>query len=244
MKATVILFLMIIFSCDPVPAQVINYRSLLVRERNRQENLVINAEYPRFTNTPGSNRVLDIINSKIDSIVFGNINSFKNKAGLNSGFKTDSIAVNNFDLADSVYWANENIISVELDLYKYIIPQAHPENEILTLNFDMRNGNNLQLSNLFKAGFLQVISDFTYRTLIDEFEQIPGVEIDYAWVKRGTEAVEENFRNFVLSNNGLTIIFNNYRVAPYYLGPRKVFIPYLTLAKVWDYSSAIGEYLR
>lgn len=48
---------------------------------------------------------------------------------------------------------------------------------------------------------------------------------DEQWVKDGTAPTEQNYKNFIITDAGLTFIFDPYQVAPYSEGTQKVTIP-------------------
>lgn len=52
-----------------------------------------------------------------------------------------------------------------------------------------------------------------------------GFEPDTQWISEGTAPKEENFENFLITDNALIIIFDPYEVAPYAAGSVFVEIP-------------------
>ncbi len=55
---------------------------------------------------------------------------------------------------------------------------------------------------------------------------------DSDWIKDGAAPLEQNYKNFVVDDNGLTVMFDPYQVAPYSAGLQKVTIPLSAFKKI------------
>jgi hypothetical protein len=114
-------------------------------------------------------------------------------------------------------------------------PYAHPFNDLLIFNYDIKQQKKLQLADLFyaKVNYLAEISKYTYNNLQKKFAaEIKGQPELIGMLKTGTMPKVENFNNFVITPKGITIIFPYYQVGPRYFGQPKVLIPYSALNKI------------
>ena len=50
-------------------------------------------------------------------------------------------------------------------------------------------------------------------------------------ILEGTKPIKENFQHFILTENGIKLIFPRYQIAPYYQGEFELVIPYKELKK-------------
>lgn len=107
---------------------------------------------------------------------------------------------------------------------------AHPNTYFRTFTFDLANGEQLALGNLFTPGsaYLEELSQATRDILaarIGEFS-------DEDMLRAGTAPTEENFSAFYLTEAGLVILFAPYQIGPYALGTHEVVIPYAELRDI------------
>lgn len=111
----------------------------------------------------------------------------------------------------------------------YTAGAAHPSHQQSTMTYDLATGNRLTLADVFapRANYLKLLSDFSAAELKMELAK-NGVEL----FPEGVRPVAENFRNFLLTPQGLLIIFAEYQVAPYVAGSQQVLIPTATLQSV------------
>jgi hypothetical protein len=106
---------------------------------------------------------------------------------------------------------------------------AHPITEIQTMNFNVMNGSRLQYPDIFAQtdGLYEFLSDYAYRALR------PG--LDEYWndgtFTEGLAPKAENFKNFVLTPDGLVLVFPQYQVAPYAAGIQTCLVPLASLVK-------------
>ena len=69
------------------------------------------------------------------------------------------------DVSYTVALAQDDLVSVKFDVSSYYQGAAHPNSYSDVLNYDLKNGKQLKLSDLFKPGakFLQTIADLLHR---------------------------------------------------------------------------------
>lgn len=107
---------------------------------------------------------------------------------------------------------------------------AHPDHRIMTLTYDTKKNQMTTLEDLMKTtpNLLSILSQESRR----ELKKLPYfVQEDYDkdMFHSGTEAMIDNFSHFCFSDNGLTIFFPRYQIAPYYAGEFQIMIPYSKL---------------
>ncbi|MDZ4165882.1 MAG: protease inhibitor I42 family protein [Smithellaceae bacterium] len=107
---------------------------------------------------------------------------------------------------------------------------AHPQHWLNVLNFDLNNGGNLTLPQLFEPGaeYLNFISDYCEKELLGR----PELARDKDWVGKGTAPTLANYKIFNLSDKELIITFPEYQVGPYAVGEQAVKISYDKLTRM------------
>ena len=101
-----------------------------------------------------------------------------------------------------------------------------PTSMMYTYTFNVTQQRLLSLKDLFKSNtdYLSFLSEYTSDTLLANSDIY-----DKEWVLVGTSADESNFKHFVLTGEGLTIVFEKNQVGPESLGEPMVTIPYEAL---------------
>jgi uncharacterized caspase-like protein len=119
-----------------------------------------------------------------------------------------------------------NIWSFKFDFSFYYDMAAHPGLKSITLNYDLDQGRELALSDLFllNSNYLEEISNHCLNQLSEQFGS------DY--FPEGANPTEENYRNWNITPDGLLITFDEYQVAPYAAGPQEIVLPYSELTSV------------
>lgn len=117
---------------------------------------------------------------------------------------------------------NENVISITYNVYSYE-GGAHGNSAIICLNYDLRTGQELKFSDIFKdpEKAIAIMSEFSFKKLSHDL----GDESDEDMIRNGTAAEAANFENICLSREGVTIEFQPYQVGPWSIGAQEVAIP-------------------
>jgi hypothetical protein len=104
---------------------------------------------------------------------------------------------------------------------------AHGMQVRKTFSFD-KAGKLLNISNLFSNGSsgLQTLSALTKKELMKR----QGA--DAKWIDDGAGPTEENYSSFIVTETGVTVLFDQYQVAPYSDGSIDVAIPVSSFAKI------------
>lgn len=132
-----------------------------------------------------------------------------------------------------------NFISMRFVIESYFAGEPHPEHFNFVVNYDLSNNKNLKLADLFKrrSNYLQVLSRYSEKALSGKFE-------NKNMVKRGTSSIAENFTVWNLRSSGLLLTFGQNQVAPYYMGPQELLIPYSYLKNVLSEKSPLHRCLN
>lgn len=104
---------------------------------------------------------------------------------------------------------------------------AHPDNDIYTINYDKTQKYFIDIEYLIdkNENILNLFSDTSYKT----FENKDEFKDDLDTLKNGTLPKKDNFKKFILSQNGIILFFPNYCLASYYLGDFEAIIPYTNI---------------
>ena len=123
----------------------------------------------------------------------------------------------------------DRFFSIQFKISSYVQGAAHPNNRIVSFNYDLESGQELKLEQLFTPGsaYLQFISDFCKADLGKR-------QIGFDSQQTGADPVAENFQIWNVGDDGLRITFNEYQVAAYAAGPQVVVIPYTVLKPIFN----------
>lgn len=102
----------------------------------------------------------------------------------------------------------------------------HPETFICTVNYNKRLKKIINISELISKypDILIDISNYSYKELINN-EKIK-THGAYSMLELGTKSSKTNYKNFIISDKGMVIYFEQKQIAPYILGEFKVYIPF------------------
>jgi len=129
--------------------------------------------------------------------------------------------------------------SFKFDFSFYADTAAHPGLNSLTLNYDLGQGRELTLADLFlpDSNYLEIISAYC----IDELRKQPFAE---AASLEGAQPTPENYRNWNIEPSGVLITFDAYQVAPGAAGPQTIVVPYGELTALIDPQSPLAVVVR
>ena len=117
--------------------------------------------------------------------------------------------------------------SFKFDFSFYADTAAHPGSYSLTVNYDLGQGRELALSDLFlpNSNYLEMISNYCTAQLSKQ----PYAD---SFFLEGAKPSPENYRSWNITPGGLLITFDVYQVAPYASGPQTVVVPFHELQAV------------
>jgi Protein of unknown function (DUF3298) len=142
------------------------------------------------------------------------------------------------NVAYSVALAQDDLTSIEFDVGSYYQGAAHPNSYSEVINYDLKNGKQLKLADLFKPGsnYLQSISKYCIEDLK---KQAKGLVDDQ--IKSGASPTTKNYQSWTITRKGLGINFDAYQVGPYAAGPQFVLVPYSAIKDVINSDGPIGQ---
>lgn len=203
--------------------------------------IVIKEVFPQLT-TDIQNENVDEFNDLVAEIIENAVAEFKKEAAENQIVSKNipkSALKNNLYIDFSTSFLQSGkypIISIRFNIQGDIIGQAHGFHKHVTLNYDLKNGEELTLADLFKADsdYLKVIADYANGVLSKD----PAANKEL--IDEGTKPTPENFKLWNVKPNGLQFTFEEYQVAPYSAGAQTVLVPYTLLNEVIDIDSPIN----
>lgn len=120
--------------------------------------------------------------------------------------------------------------SVQFSVEQFMVGSAHPSSYEVALNFDINTGKVVALNDIFSGDYLSVISKYSKDVLGERFaDDYDDYEENFG---KGTDPQSENYENFLITQNGLLVIFDQYQVAAGVAGKQTVLIPWSQLNSV------------
>ncbi|MCK9578103.1 RsiV family protein [bacterium] len=180
------------------------------KEINEESNgSMIAIEYPSFGTA---------VDSKIKEVIDLKISDFKNSSGE---------ALINSDQFINISFSSANY-SREIYGIKYDIVYGggiRPIEDIECHTYNLDTSKEVFLRDVFKENseYLSKLSEATYVELLKD------KTVDKNWVKEGTAAKEENFKNFIIDKENISFYFAPGIVAPNTAGVKKVSVPLSSL---------------
>ena len=209
-----------------------------IRENNKKLRYQIDAEYPQLTGSTNPN--FEKFNQNARALVMKKVSDFRNEmqpeeaaaapADEAVSEPTPETTGSDLGVGYTVSLANDDLISIEFSVGSYYSGAAHPNSHTEVLNFDLKNGKAIRLSDLFNPGtkYLQAIANYSIGDLKKQSKGKDAM-LDDDWIQRGAGPDAENYKSWTISRKGLAINFDAYQVGPYAAGPQQVFIPYTAL---------------
>ena len=208
---------------DVLISQQVTVVSQPYTETNQTPPFTITSQTPQLT---GSNdpRVM-AFNQRLNALVTKEVDTFRQ-----SFLQNTAPTVNHGSSLDVSYTLVSQIADIwsfKFDFSFYSDGAAHPGLYSIPLNYDLGQGKELGLADLFlpNSSYLEVISNYC----IAELSKQPFFEGPFT---EGAQPTPENYRNWNITPEGLMITFDEYQVAPYAAGPQKVIMPYRELQAI------------
>jgi hypothetical protein len=217
----------------PTPV-VISLVSIPYEESGVGPNYTILARIPTLQGSLEA-RVL-LFNQLVDELIHGDIDNFRTSVIQDA--PVPQIAMGStYDLSYESFLPVVNIMSLRFLINFYFDGAAHPNSYTLIFNYDLVNGQQLNLHQLFNPGadYLGPIAAYCKGQLSLR---------DIAYFEGGADPVLENYRNWNITTDGLLISFDPYQVAAYAAGPQVVLIPYADLIAIIDHAGPLAGFLE
>jgi hypothetical protein len=131
------------------------------------------------------------------------------------------------------------IISLKYLITGYADGEPQPFHNIITINFNIETGQEVQLDSLFLAGsnYLQALSTYCAAELTSR-------KIGFEAFASGADPSPENYQHWNITADGLVITFDEYQVADSAAGQQAVSVPYSALKDLIDPQGPLGKYIQ
>ena len=215
-----------------------------IKESNKKLMYEIAAQYPQITG--GINPNFEKFNQAARASVTKTVAEFKKNMAPQPGEdeprpegSMGSDLTVNYDIA----LAQDDLVSVKFDVGSYYMGAAHPNSYSEVINYDLKNGKELKLSDLFKPGakYLQAIATYC---IADLKKQGKDKGLTDEEIEKGAAASPKNYHSWTITKRGLGINFDSYQVGPYAAGPQFVLVPYSTLKDLINPDSPLAQFAK
>ena len=238
------------FSLEQEPIEFTNGLEIIARqikENNKKLKYEIDAEYPQLTGSTDPN--VEKFNQAARGLVTRQVSGFRKQMAESTTEENPIESETGSDLGAgyTIALAKDDVISVQFDIGGYTAGAAHPNSYTDVINFDLRNGKQLKLADLFKPGakFLQALSVYCIQDLKKQsIQKGDDGMLDDDWIQRGAGTDANNFRSWTITKNGLGINFDSYQVGPYAAGPQYVLVPYSTLKEIIRPDGPVAQFVK
>jgi uncharacterized protein (DUF2147 family) len=206
----------------------------LIREANKEAQYTIDAEFPQIE---GDAR-FDKFNKEARSMIVKEVAEWKTSEAASASDRGLEASTDAQDSDLSIGYdfrvATDDLISVEFRQGAYSRGAAHPNSFTTVLNYDVKSGKNLSLSDLFnpKSNYLSVISAYCIKDLKQQAKKGKDSMLSDESIQSGAAARADNYKAWAITKKGLWITFDPYQVAPYAAGPQYVLVPYPALKDI------------
>ena len=212
----------------PLISQQVTLVSVPFNETNPGSNFpayTLTAQTPQLTGSDDPRVVA--FNQRLNDLVTKEVDMWR------QGFQqlpvTQYSTGSSLDLKYTAIAQMNDLWSFKFDSAFYSDGAAHPGLNSMTLNYDLGQGRELTLGDLFlpNSNYLEVISNYC----ITELSKQPFFDGPFA---DGAKPKPENYRNWNITPDGLQVTFDTYQVAPGAAGPQAVLMPWSQLSAQVD----------
>jgi Protein of unknown function (DUF3298)/Deacetylase PdaC len=216
-----------------------------IKESNKKLMYEISAQYPQLAG--GNNPNLEKFNQLAHALVTKKVAGFKkDMAGEESEEpRPEGSMGSDLTVSFTVTLAQDDLVSIKFDVGSYYQGAAHPNSYSDVLNYDLKNGQQLKLSDLFKPGakYLQAIATYCIADLKKQMKASDG-SVDNEIIERGAAPTAKNYQSWNITKRGLGINFDAYQVGPYAAGPQFVLVPYANLKELINPDGPVGQFAK
>jgi hypothetical protein len=174
-------------------------------------------------------------NARASELVKNEVDRFRQDILTNQPVKPFA-AGSSLDMKYELIGQRGDVWSIKFDVYYNYDGAAHPGSYSITMNYDLAQGRELALDDLFLHGVnhLGTIADYCKAELSKR-----DIGFTDPIFQTGADPLPDNYRKWNLSNDGLVITFDEYQVAPHAAGPQTVVIPYSKIIQMAGPGSAL-----
>ena len=194
-----------------------------------------------FPKIPSNDNSASSTNETIKKYFENNSNDFKKDVAdsVANLLKENRLAdfpgrLSEYDSDTTVIYEDDNLISYFVSEFYDLIGTAHPGHVMSTFVYDKQKGKLLTLSDVF------VVNDVFYKKIasliaIDvgnhmaKDSEVSVKDIDTKSIQEGLSKKEKSFKNFTLSDKGVTFYFGEYVLGSYIDGEQQSFLSFEAL---------------
>ncbi|HEX3227543.1 MAG TPA: DUF3298 and DUF4163 domain-containing protein [Pyrinomonadaceae bacterium] len=210
-------------------------RSISEQNRKGQPQYEISVEYPQLEGASGAGiaRFNEMISAQVK----------KDIAGYREDFRGGSNG-SEFNLSYEVGLANDDLVSVDLVYYFYYGGAGQRNAVSVTTNYDLTRGRTIKFEELFRpsSNYEKVVSDYCLRDLKNQYK---GEE--WATDERlqfSVEHVVGDENKWMITPEGLALIFDSAEIGPPGAGHATVVVPYGALRRVIRPDGLLAAFVR
>lgn len=216
-----------------------------IKESNKKLMYEISATYPQLTG--GNNPNFEKFNQAARATVTKKVAGFKKDMGAEEGEepRPEGSMGSDLTVGYTVALAQDDLVSIKFDIGSYYQGAAHPNSFSEVLNYDLKNGKQLKLSDLFKPGakYLQQIAGYCIAELKKQMKA-PDGSVDNASIESGAAPTAKNYASWTMTKRGIGIDFDAYQVGPYAAGPQFVVVPYSNLKDLINPDGPVAQFAK
>lgn len=216
-----------------------------IKESDKKLMYEIDAQYPQFNG--GANPNFEKFNQVVRAVVTNKVAGFKKDMAPEEGEepRPEGSMGSDLGVAYEIALATDDLISVEFDIGSYYQGAAHPNSYTQTVNYDLKNGKQLKLSDLFQPGskYLQTLASYCIADLKKQ-SKAKGEELPADMLQSGAAPTTKNYQSWKITRTGVGINFDSYQVGPYAAGPWYVLVPYANLKELINPQGPIAQFAK
>lgn len=186
----------------------------------------IDISYPEISGMDKT--IADSINIEILSRVNSEIASFKNdlvQLSDDPSNQSGSLDIS-YDIIKSV--KSPNILNIVFSESSYLVNTPHPNNSIITMNFDLNTGKKIKLEYLFDNRF-DYLTEISKYCIEDFKKQLPDIFAEQGpdnQIAMAAKPIYDNYQLFAITDDGIKFIFDESVGISHAIGELEVLIPY------------------
>ena len=215
-----------------------------IKESNKKLMYEVLALYPQISG--GNNPNFEKFNQAARASAAQKVAAFKKDmapAEDEEEPRPEGSMASDLNVSYKVALAQDDLVSIDFSVGTYFQGAAHPNMFSDPLNYDLKNGKELKLSDLFKPGakFLQAIAAYC---IADLKKQAKDKSLMAEEIDKGAAASAKNYQSWTITRRGLGINFDAYQVGPYAAGPQHVLVPYSALKDLINPDGPIAQFAK
>jgi hypothetical protein len=216
-----------------------------IKESNKKLMYEVAVYYPQITGSsnPNAEKLNQVLRALVTKEVAGFRKEMAPKENDEPEPRPENSMGSDLNIVYSVALAQDDLASIEFDVGSYYQGAAHPNSFSQVVNYDLKNGKQLKLGDLFKPGakYLQAISKYC----IDDLKkQAKAKSLEESSINSGAGPTTKNYQSWTITKKGLGINFDSYQVGPYAAGPQFVLVPYSAIKEMVNPDGPIGQFAK